>query len=121
VPDLRFCREIDPLGRDEFIYNRYAFVNVTLGGSQRFVPLSPVMYSIDVLPTDPRLLARGTHFAVFPVQMAELTGGMRLRLSFPKNRIWIYELPRGAAVARPLGDWLDSSSQGLRAAVQHAR
>jgi hypothetical protein len=95
VPDLKFCRELDPTGQDEAVYNRYGFANFTLEGeSHRFLTVAPPLYSVAISPIDPVLLASGVHFAVFPQQFDfSPSTGMRLRMSFPRNKIWIYELP----------------------------
>lgn len=97
VPDPLFCREMDPIGRYEEIWNRYAFMvleEAPADHEPEFRTLNPSAYVLKVSSTDAVLRARGARFAVFsqPSQQAE-TSGMVLVTSFPANKLWIYRLP----------------------------
>jgi len=94
VPDLAFWRELDPAGKFDAIYNRYAFSAFVLGsGSREFHLTPPVAYGVDVLPTDPLLSARRVRYAVFSDQVPEPAAkGLSLASNPAGARLWIYQL-----------------------------
>jgi hypothetical protein len=97
VPDLPFCRALDPSGRFEPIYNRYAlaiFLMPDHATPPEFALGSPAGYSVLVSPLHPVLQQRGVRYAVFPDQLIVAPeAGIRLLASFPKNDVWVYKLP----------------------------
>jgi hypothetical protein len=99
VPDLAFCREVDPAGQYEEIYNRYSFMNLSLGEGKRvFRTMSVVVYGLDISPVDPLLLRRGVRYAIFRDALVEPEqSGIRLIASLPTHEMWIYRLPAQSA------------------------
>jgi hypothetical protein len=93
VPDLPFCRAMDPSGRFDQVYNRYSFMNLALREQDRsFQTLSVVVYSLDVSPLDPVLLARGVRYAVLRAALEPAPAGMQLIAQLPQHEMWIYQL-----------------------------
>lgn len=96
VPDPVFCREMDPTGKYEPVWNRYAsavFQQAEPGEKPEFRSLGPSAYILKVSPVDPALLARGARYAVFPQSIDSGKMGLRLLARFPESKIWIYQLP----------------------------
>lgn len=94
VPDLAFCREFDPAGKFDGIYNRYAFsAFVIASGSHEFRLAPPVTYSLDVLPADPLLSKHGVRYAAFLDEVAAPDAkGLRLISNPSGARLWIYQV-----------------------------
>ncbi len=94
VPDLAFCRELDPAGKFETVYNRYAFSAFVLGtGSREFRLTPPVAYGVDVLPADPLLARHGVRYAAFPDEVSDPgSKGLRLISNPSGARLWIYQI-----------------------------
>jgi hypothetical protein len=106
VPDLEFCRQLDPEGRFLSVYNRYSFA---------FFAFHPKLDSIDIRsggfpfhlvrihPRNPVLRARNVRYFLFSKPFADpQIEGMKLVQGFPENRLWIYDaMPeRDALTAR---------------------
>ena len=92
VPNLEFCRALDPTGKYEPIYNRYAlFAFVMERGMREFRAQSPWVYAVDIYPNDPLLTARGVRYAAFPEKVQSPSEkGLQLIAHPPGNAIWIY-------------------------------
>lgn len=97
VPDLAFWHGLDPAGRFNEVYNRYAFSTFELAsGTRNFRLTSNVAYVVDVLPTDPVLAAHDVRFAAFPNQVPDPEAkGLKLVSPAPGGRLWIYRMGRG--------------------------
>jgi hypothetical protein len=95
VPDLEFCRQLDPEGRFLSVYNRYSFaffvfhpkmdeINIRSGGF-------PV-HLVRIHPRNPVLRARNVRYFLFPRPLADPQHeGINLVQGFPENHIWIYD------------------------------
>jgi hypothetical protein len=95
VPDLEFCRQLDPEGRFLSVYNRYSFaffvfhpkmdeINIRSGGF-------PV-HLVRIHPRNPVLRARNVRYFLFPKPLADPQHeGISLVQGFPENHIWIYD------------------------------
>ena len=94
VPDLPFCRQLDPSGKYDAVYNRYALSGFLLaGGTREFRLAGPVLYSVDVSPLDPVLVANGVRYAVLFHEVRRAPErGMRLLSQPPGTQLWIYEI-----------------------------
>ncbi|HEX4631891.1 MAG TPA: hypothetical protein VH188_13110 [Chthoniobacterales bacterium] len=106
VPDLDFCRRLDPEGHFDSVYNRYSFaffvfhpnmdeINIRSGGF-------PV-HLVRIHPRNPVLRARNVRYFVFSRALADPQHeGIKLVQGFPENHLWIYDaMPeRDALTAR---------------------
>jgi hypothetical protein len=105
VPDLPFCHALDPSRRFESIYNRYAltiFLVPDHATPPEFALGSPAGYSVLVSPLHPVLRQRGVRYAVFPDKLIVAPeAGIRLLTSFPKNDVWVYQLPSARDLPPP--------------------
>jgi len=105
VPDLPFCRALDPSRRFESIYNRYAltiFLVPDHATPPEFALGSPAGYSLLVSPLHPVLRQRGVRYAVFPFKlMVAPEAGIRLLANFPENDVWVYKLPSDRDAGAP--------------------
>jgi hypothetical protein len=96
VPDLKFCRALDPTGQFDSICNRYALSTFVMArGTKEFRTQSPSIYAVDIYPIDPLLAARDVRYAVFP-EAVQSPGekGLRLIAHPLNNPLWIYETAR---------------------------
>ncbi len=96
VPNLEFCRELDPTGQYESVYNGYAFsaFMIVRGTHEFYSPGSPA-YGVDILPTDPSLAKRGVRYAAWPDEVEfPRDKGLELSAHSPGNGLWIYEIVR---------------------------
>jgi hypothetical protein len=97
VPDPALCHEVDPAGKNEMEWNRYAFAifePADPGEKPSFRPLGPAAYILRTSPGEPAFRGRNVRYAVFPRRLGSgEEDQMRLLVSFPENKIWIYKLP----------------------------
>lgn len=100
VPDPNLCREMDPNGNYESIWNRYGYAIFRQAGEdekRRFESGGVSAYTLKISPVDPVLLARGVRYAVFPESLGTPNEyGMRLLASIPESHFWIYQLPHAS-------------------------
>jgi len=97
VPDPVLCHEMDPIGKYEPVWNRYAYAIFQQAGPDEkpeFCSMGPSAYILKVSPIDPVLLARGARYAVFPEKLGAGMADLRLLASCPNSKIWIYEVLR---------------------------
>lgn len=94
VPNLELCRELDPSGQYESIYNRYALsAFATARGTHEFLSPGPPAYAVDIYPTDRSLAKRSVRYAVWPDEVeSPRDKGLELSARPSGNGLWIYEI-----------------------------
>jgi hypothetical protein len=106
VPDLEFCRQLDPEGRYLSVYNRYSFAFFVFHPKTDSINIRPAgfpVYFVRIHPRNPVLRARNVRYFLVSWPFADpQQEGLKLVQGFPQNRIWIYDaMPeRGALTAR---------------------
>ncbi|HSP45463.1 MAG TPA: hypothetical protein VLO30_05685 [Chthoniobacterales bacterium] len=97
VPDPVLCHETDAAGKYEMEWNRYAYAICELAGpgeKPSFRSLGPAAYILRVSVGEPAFRAQGVRYAVFPRRLGSPEAdNLRLLVSFPESKIWIYKLP----------------------------
>jgi hypothetical protein len=94
VPDLEFCKALDPSGQYFPIYNRYSFAYYTPTRHRDSVVVSEwgfPDYIVKIHPLHPALRARNVRYFLFLHPLPDPTAeGLELLKALPQNEIWIY-------------------------------
>src|SRR5262249_55950937 len=101
LPDLDFMHELDPSNNYTWIYNRFAYINVSLPQAAdeiRFALNAPNNYEFTVPPEHPALRRRGYRYLIFPRPWlnAELHG-YALREAIEPSELYVYRLQTSTA------------------------
>ena len=95
VPDLEFCRHLDPEGRYLSIYNRYSFAVFVFNSNLDSIDIRAGGFPIHLVRIHPRnavLRARNVRYFIFSKPLADPQHeGMKLVKGFPQNHMWIYD------------------------------
>jgi hypothetical protein len=97
VPDPALCHELDPVGKYQMEWDRYAYaIFEPAGPGERpsFRSLGSAAYILRAFAGEPAFRTRGVRYAVFPRRLDSAEENkMHLLVSFPQSKIWIYKLP----------------------------
>jgi hypothetical protein len=95
VPDLKFCRQLDPEGRYLSVYNRYSFAFFVFHPNVNSIDIRSGGFPVHLVRIHPRnavLQARNVRYFLFSRPFADPQHeGMKLVEGFPQNHIWIYD------------------------------
>jgi len=94
LPDLDFCRELDPTGRDSDIYNRFSmdiFHVAPKPGVATFSLINSGAYNVTIHPAHPALRKRNVRYFVFPAAIGDPAAyNLQPFIRIPERHIWIY-------------------------------
>jgi hypothetical protein len=95
VPDLEFCRRLDPEGRFDSVYNRYSFAFFVFNPKTDEINIRSGGFPVHLVRIHPRnrvLRARNVRYFVFSRAIADPEReGIKLVQGFPENHMWIYD------------------------------